>query len=70
MSIEAWTSDSVHPYLRALPSFLIGVGLWFLREPLKQVPAPGALLFVAVTALLASMLADNLARRNLSFSIT
>ena len=56
VSIDAWTSASVHPYLRALPSFLIGVGLWFVREPLRKIPAPGALLFVAVTALLASML--------------
>jgi peptidoglycan/LPS O-acetylase OafA/YrhL len=55
VSIESWTSYSVHPYLRALPSFLIGVGLWFLREPLKRIPAPRTLLLFAVPALLASM---------------
>jgi peptidoglycan/LPS O-acetylase OafA/YrhL len=55
-SVEAWTGPDLHPYLRALPSFLIGVGLWFLREPLKRIPAPRALLLVAILALFAAML--------------
>jgi peptidoglycan/LPS O-acetylase OafA/YrhL len=55
-SIDAWTSPDLHPYLRALPSFLIGVGLWFLREPLKRIPIPRTLLLVAIVALFASML--------------
>lgn len=44
-----WTFD--FGALRALPAFAIGVSMYGLRDKLKWIPAPGALMFVSLVAL-------------------
>jgi peptidoglycan/LPS O-acetylase OafA/YrhL len=47
---------NITPALRALPSFLIGVALFYNRDLLKKLPAPKLLLSLFAPALLAFML--------------
>lgn len=53
-SVWAWTE--IHPYLRAAPSFLFGVGLWYCRSFVQRLPAPQVVLVLALTALVCVML--------------
>lgn len=52
-TVVTWTE--LHAYLRALPSFLIGVGLWFIRGQLARFPSPEAVLWVSLICLCAAM---------------
>ncbi|MET3911297.1 peptidoglycan/LPS O-acetylase OafA/YrhL [Bradyrhizobium sp. S3.3.6] len=45
----------VWPPLRALPSFMIGISLFYFRDKLSMLPAPGRLLLLSSMLLLASM---------------
>jgi len=53
--MDAWTL-SLRGVVRALPSFIIGVGMWFLRDTLQRIPYARALLAVAVVSLVCSMM--------------
>jgi peptidoglycan/LPS O-acetylase OafA/YrhL len=53
ITIDSWAD--MHPYLRALPSFLFGVGLWFCRGWLQRFPLAQPVLWVCLLALLVAM---------------
>jgi peptidoglycan/LPS O-acetylase OafA/YrhL len=46
------------PALRALPSFMVGVSLFCLRDKIDKIPMPGPLLLVSLVLLIASMITD------------
>jgi peptidoglycan/LPS O-acetylase OafA/YrhL len=54
LSADDWIS--LHAYVRAAPSFLIGVGLWYERRWLYRVPWPQPILAAALVALVWSMM--------------
>lgn len=51
-----WTNQSAP--LRALPSFLLGIGVFNFRSSIARLPSSGTLFWVSVTALTFSMLKD------------
>jgi peptidoglycan/LPS O-acetylase OafA/YrhL len=46
------------PALRALPSFMVGVSLFCLRDKTSRIPTPGPLLLILLVLLSLSMIAD------------
>lgn len=54
VGVRAWTD--LHPMLRALPSFIIGAGLFYRRDLVGQLPRARSILLGSMLALVAAML--------------